>query len=83
MGFELTTSTLAPFLDLRTAVIAARMGDGGPDTCSVLTESLDASLRELAGGLDPDAAVVALGGYGRLWAAGTMPLVRRRRHVVA
>ena len=65
MELELTTSPLAPFLDLRTAVITTRIGDGGPDTCAVLTEGLDSSLRGLAGGLDADAAIVALGGYGR------------------
>jgi [protein-PII] uridylyltransferase len=52
-------------LDLCAAVATERIGDGGPDTCSALTESLDSALQELAAGVGPNATIVALGGYGR------------------
>jgi [protein-PII] uridylyltransferase len=54
-----------PYLELRTALVAERIGDGGPDTTAVLTDGLDRALTELAADIGPGAAIVALGGYGR------------------
>ena len=61
----MTASALTPYIELRNALSAERRGDGGPDLADALTGQLDASLRELADGLVADAAIVALGGYGR------------------
>jgi [protein-PII] uridylyltransferase len=57
---------LADFTALRARLAQRRMGDGGPDVCRALTETLDRCLVAL---LPPDAgrqlAIVAVGGYGR------------------
>ncbi len=56
---------LQSFLDLRSAVAAERLGDGGVDVCVALTAALDTALAELGSDVGKGAAVVALGGYGR------------------
>ncbi|NNC91788.1 MAG: hypothetical protein HKN80_04790, partial [Acidimicrobiia bacterium] len=58
-------SPVEPFLDVRAAIITARVGDGGTDTCEALTAGLDEALQALGAALPADAAVIALGGYGR------------------
>jgi [protein-PII] uridylyltransferase len=58
-------SPLEPFVDLRAAVITERVGDGGIDTCTALTDGLDEALQVLGAALEPDVAIIALGGYGR------------------
>ncbi len=56
---------LQSFLDLRTAAVAERIGDGGADVCAALSAALDGALAELGSDVGNGAAVVALGGYGR------------------
>jgi [protein-PII] uridylyltransferase len=63
--FHVTSPPLQQFLDLRTSVSQRRLGNGGTDVCEALTTSLDAAIKDLAESMGPDAAVVALGGYGR------------------
>ncbi len=63
--FTLIVSLLASFLDLRGAIEVSRVGDGGLDTCAVLSASLDAAIGELASNVGSGIAIVALGGYGR------------------
>jgi len=58
-------SPLQPFIDLRRALQAERIGEGGVASCDALTQALDAALGELASGLESGSAVVGLGGYGR------------------
>lgn len=60
------TAPLAAFVALRTRLAQHHLGDGGPDICRALTETLDRCLAAL---LPPEMgerlAVVAVGGYGR------------------
>ncbi len=58
-------TALQSFLDLRKTIAREKIGDGGLDICSALSDRLDASLAELGSQLGGGAAVVALGGYGR------------------
>lgn len=61
-----TGDPLAPFLQLRTAMTAARTGSGGFEACAALTEAMDGCVRELSRRLPvADFALVAVGGYGR------------------
>lgn len=61
----LTASPLAPFLELRTRLVAERIGDGGLDVCEALTTELDTGIADLASDLPDGFAIMALGGYGR------------------
>lgn len=56
---------LQSFLDLRSAIVAEPIGDGGQDVCDTLTTALDAALADLGSDLPSGAAVLAIGGYGR------------------
>lgn len=53
------------FLETRSRLRAEAAGDGGLDTCAVLTTALDGSIEHLFAAVPGDAAVVALGSYGR------------------
>lgn len=56
---------LQRFLDIRSSLARQLVGGAGAELCSVLTEALDHALVDLARDLEPNTAVVALGGYGR------------------
>jgi [protein-PII] uridylyltransferase len=56
---------LEGFLETRRRLRAEATGDGGLDTCAVLTTALDSSIEHLFAQVGADSAVVALGSYGR------------------
>jgi len=57
---------LDDFIALRQDLRAAAVGDGGLDTCSVLTQALDAAVRSLfPDDVEGSAALVAIGSFGR------------------
>jgi [protein-PII] uridylyltransferase len=56
---------LQGFLETRRRLRADATGDGGLDTCAVLTTALDSSIGQLFSEVGGDSAVVALGSYGR------------------
>ena len=58
-------SPLAGFLETRHLLRAESTGDGGLDTCAVLTAALDGSIQHLYSEVGEGVAVVALGSYGR------------------
>ena len=58
-------NALDGFLETRSRLRLAANGDGGLDTCAMLTVALDISIEGLFGEVAPDSAVVALGSYGR------------------
>ncbi len=59
-------ATLEPFLELRDALTAERLDDGGPAVCAALTAALDEGLRALFADVGSEGfSVVAVGGYGR------------------
>ncbi|HSG78406.1 MAG TPA: HD domain-containing protein, partial [Acidimicrobiia bacterium] len=55
---------LVPYLEARDSLSRARLGSGGWEVCSALSDRMDDGLAELLDGVD-GAAVVAVGGYGR------------------
>ncbi len=60
------TAPLAAFVALRARLAQRRLGDGGPDVCRALTETLDRCLTALLPSeMGERLAVVAVGGYGR------------------
>lgn len=58
-------SLLEDFLEVRASLRAAPIGGGGDDVCRALTSALDTAVADVASGLGPGVAVVAVGGYGR------------------
>lgn len=59
------TKLLVEFIDLRERVRHERIGRGGLDVSHTLTSALDEAVAAIVDPLPADAAVVALGGYGR------------------
>jgi [protein-PII] uridylyltransferase len=58
-------NALDGFLETRRRLRVKATGDGGLDTCAVLTTALDTSIERLFREVAGDSAVVALGSYGR------------------
>ena len=58
-------NALDGFLDTRRRLRVEASGDGGFDTCALLTTALDTSIERLFREVAGDSAVVALGSYGR------------------
>jgi [protein-PII] uridylyltransferase len=58
-------NALDGFLETRRRLRVEGHGDGGLDTCAVLTTALDTSIERLFSEVAGDSAVVALGSYGR------------------
>lgn len=56
---------LLDFIDLRDSLRQARIGSGGREVSTALTDELDRAISRLVSPLPDRVAVVALGGYGR------------------